>query len=76
MGSELFTLDSNLLIVWMYGLIFTLGMAVFAGLFPDRLEKVRKSAFAFMIFPGLVFALVYAVRGFGTLERPLVHWVF
>jgi hypothetical protein len=76
MGVELFSSNSNLLMAWLYCLIFTAGTAFLAGLFPVRLERLRASALLIMIFPGLVFALVYAFRGFGVLERPLVHWVF
>jgi hypothetical protein len=76
MGVELFSSNSDLLMAWLIGLAFTLVAAVIAGLFPSRLEPIRKSAFAIMVFPAVFVALLYAFRGFGTLERPIVHWVF
>jgi hypothetical protein len=75
MGVELFNSNSNLLMAWLFTLVFTLVVAGVAGLFPERLTRFRTSAFALMIFPPLVVALFYALRGFGTLERSLVHWV-
>lgn len=76
MDLELFGSGSNLLVLWLAALIFAVASAVFASLVPSRLEGLRKSILGLMILPGLVFALTYALRGFGVLERPLVHWVF
>ena len=76
MGVDFPSTDAQLLLLWLLSLVMTIGMAIVAGIFPGPLERVRKSAFAILILPGLVFALVYAIRGFGTLERALVHWIF
>lgn len=76
MEIELSLSNSNLLMAWLFGLVFTVVLAVTGGLFPSSLEKLRKVAFPALVFPGMIVALIYAVRGFGVLERPLVHWVF
>jgi hypothetical protein len=76
MSVDLFTSNSNLLMAWLIGLGITLLGAVLFGLFPKRLERIRRGAFAGLILPGSVIALIYAFRGFDTLNRPLVHWVF
>ncbi|MBS1963342.1 MAG: hypothetical protein JST04_14095 [Bdellovibrionales bacterium] len=76
MDAELLSSPSSLLVVWIAALSFAIVTAAIAGLFPERLEKIRTSAFAIFAFPGMLFALVYAARGFGVLERPIVHWVF
>lgn len=76
MEAEFSVSNSSLLMAWLFSLVFTVVSATIGGFFPARLERARKFFFPALIFPGLIVALIYAARGFGILERPLVHWVF
>jgi hypothetical protein len=76
MELDLFPSQEILLMVWFYCLIFTGVCAAASVLFANRLERFRKAVFGVSILPGLLLALAYALRGFGTLERPLAHWIF
>ena len=76
MNPELFSSQSSVLMAWLYSLAITTVLAVLIGIFPSRLERLRKGIPLLLIFPGLVVAVVYGAQGFGVLEKPAVHWVF
>jgi hypothetical protein len=68
--------SSALLTAWLIVLAAGVLFVWFSATLPNAFRKARPALFAIAAVPILAVLILFAVRGFTTVERPIVHWIF